>query len=279
MSLTNPDLQPLTVGLTTTPVPNNPELDVDRRRPGSGSSGGSRDGGDATSRSSHPRSPSRATHNPTGRAILGYISRWGEHRNQERERNTDLEEQISDIRPTSSPVAIESGSGDGIGTADSGGITTRQTQGQSENQPPTPIINQRQGQPQPKTLELPPVLITSPAAGPSNNPATAAASPQPILRYNDTGHYSSLSLRSPHAITYQGKVYPTAMHLFHAMEFMEGYLEAAELIRLIPQTDMMGVFRASSRASDEGKVRTDWRRDPGVYLPAVSVASRFGVNS
>lgn len=126
-----------------------------------------------------------------------------------------------------------------------------------------------------------PASASVPPAALSNNPSTSAStttaaaatstSPQPPLRYSNTGPYSALSVRSPHSITYQGKAYPTAMHLFHAMEFMDRFPETAEAIRQIPQTDLTGVFRATSRARDEGKGMLEWRRDPGVFLPAVNI--------
>ena len=118
-------------------------------------------------------------------------------------------------------------------------------------------------------------VIPPPVPGPSTNntsatPGTATSTPQPPLRYTHTGPYSSLSVRSAHPITYQGKVYPTAMHLFHAMEFMDRFPETAEMIRMIPQTDLLGVFRATSKARDDGKGRPEWRREASVFMPAVS---------
>jgi len=123
-----------------------------------------------------------------------------------------------------------------------------------------------------------PASSSVPPAALSNNPSTSASaaaatstSPQPPLRYSITGPYSDFSARSLHSIAYQGKNYPTAMHLFHAMEFMDRFPETAEAIRQIPQTDLTGVFRVTSRARDEGKGILEWSRDPGVFLPAVSV--------
>ena len=100
-------------------------------------------------------------------------------------------------------------------------------------------------------------VIPPPVPGPSTSSAATAtpATPQPPLRHTHTGPYSPLSVRSAPLITYQGKVYPTAMHLFHVMEFMEQFPETAEMIWMIPQMDLVGMFRATSKAREEGKGR------------------------
>ena len=123
-------------------------------------------------------------------------------------------------------------------------------------------------------------VIPPPVPSTSSNPAATTAAttaavgaagsttPQPPLRYTSTGPYSPLSIRSAHPIIYQGKEYPTAMHLYHAMEVIDRFPETAEMMRLIPPTDFQGLLRAASRAREEGKVREGWDRD---FLAAVSI--------
>ncbi|KAF8211020.1 hypothetical protein K438DRAFT_1569801 [Mycena galopus ATCC 62051] len=79
-----------------------------------------------------------------------------------------------------------------------------------------------------------PVVILQPPS-PGGSPPSNARSPLPRQRIylGRKTPYAGLSTRSPHPVTYNGKQYPTAEHLFQAFKFMDNRPDIAEYIRTV----------------------------------------------
>ena len=104
-----------------------------------------------------------------------------------------------------------------------------------------------------------PLNLTGPVIPSSSaSPAilSTASSPEPPLRFNATGPYRPLVPFSDHPVTYKGKEYRTAQHLFEAMRFPESRQDCWERIR--QGENLSAVYSASSEMVDKGWGRNDW---------------------
>jgi len=77
--------------------------------------------------------------------------------------------------------------------------------------------------------------------------------PPPVMFNQDTT-YNAFMNHSPHRIMYRNKIYPTALHLYEAMKFIDQYPDVAENIRLCQ--DVHDVYPMSSKFQE--LQRSDW---------------------
>lgn len=75
----------------------------------------------------------------------------------------------------------------------------------------------------------------------------------PVIRFDQDGQYNFFMNHSPHAVVYQNKRYPTALHLHEALKFIGHQDTIAEEIR---GQDIWDVYPYASQYQDH--VRPDW---------------------
>ncbi|KAI0301545.1 hypothetical protein B0F90DRAFT_1628377 [Multifurca ochricompacta] len=66
----------------------------------------------------------------------------------------------------------------------------------------------------------------------------------PVLRFNGYGENSGLLYHSPHAVMYQEELYPTALHLFEALKFLDHRPDLADRIRECERVEDVSVISA-----------------------------------
>ena len=76
----------------------------------------------------------------------------------------------------------------------------------------------------------------------------------PTVRFNGYGEYSGLLYHSPHAVVYEDELYPTALHLFEALKFLEHRPDLADQIRLCEYVEDV----PATSASFAEHIRRDW---------------------
>lgn len=74
------------------------------------------------------------------------------------------------------------------------------------------------------------------------------------LRFNGYGEYSGLLYHSPHTVMYEDDLYPTALHLFEALKFLERRPDLAEEIRLCERVEDVTAISTSFAEH----TRRDW---------------------
>ncbi|KAI9453458.1 hypothetical protein BJY52DRAFT_840197 [Lactarius psammicola] len=110
----------------------------------------------------------------------------------------------------------------------------------------------------------------SPAVGPMSMPAPGVGMPVqmgmgmpspggaggvvPTVRFNGHGEYSGLLYHSPHTVMYEDELYPTALHLFEALKFLEHRPDLADQIRLCGRVEDVTHISASFAEH----TRRDW---------------------
>lgn len=116
---------------------------------------------------------------------------------------------------------------------------------------------------------MPVPIGASPAVGPMSMP-TAGVGMQmqmgmgmpspggpgvvPPVRFNGYGEYSGLLYHSPHRVMYEEELYPTALHLFEALKFLEHRPDLADQIRLCERVEDVTAISASFAEH----TRRDW---------------------
>lgn len=75
----------------------------------------------------------------------------------------------------------------------------------------------------------------------------------PTLHFDQKGLLSTFLTHSPHRVLYDGKIYPTALHLHEALKFLDHRPDIAELIRNCPVAEVYPLA-----AKFQGHVRPDW---------------------
>ena len=65
------------------------------------------------------------------------------------------------------------------------------------------------------------------------------------VRFNGYGEHSGLLYHSPHRVMYQDELYPTALHLFEALKFLEHRPDLADRIRLCEHVEDVTAISAS----------------------------------
>ncbi|KAF8628730.1 hypothetical protein AX15_003745 [Amanita polypyramis BW_CC] len=108
-----------------------------------------------------------------------------------------------------------------------------------------------------------PVVISNPAGGGALNSGTGTgagtttttSTSQPPVRFSHNGPFSGFLISAPHPVTYQGKVYPTALHLYEARKYLDASPEAAEIFT---QCGVSEIMSHSGRFRQTGKERPDW---------------------
>ncbi|GJE95736.1 NADAR family protein [Phanerochaete sordida] len=102
---------------------------------------------------------------------------------------------------------------------------------------------------------LEPVRMQHSSQAPSSPPSCDGTLRAPILFTTDPEYYGEFHPTSPHAITYRGKFYSTAEHLYHAWKFFDTESpELADHIRYQPTA----AAAASVAVSLQSKQRGDW---------------------
>lgn len=131
------------------------------------------------------------------------------------------------------------------------------------------------------------VSINAPPISPTRSEGTSSVAPvpmltphPPIIRFDQDGPYNFFMNHSPHAVIYQNKKYPTALHLHEALKFIGHQDHIAEDIRT---QDIWDVYPYASQYQDH--VRPDWNETylefvcSGLcYLPDVVSDSRCNVD-
>ena len=74
------------------------------------------------------------------------------------------------------------------------------------------------------------------------------------VRFNGYGKYWGLLRESPHRVKYQDELYPTALHLFEALKFLEHRPDLADQIRLCDDVGTTSVSFAEHTRRDWGNV-------------------------
>ena len=75
----------------------------------------------------------------------------------------------------------------------------------------------------------------------------------PTLHFNQNGLLSTFLTHSPHRVLFEGKIYPTALHLHEARKFMDRRPDIAEMIRNCPVGEVYPLA-----AKFQAFVRPDW---------------------
>ena len=76
----------------------------------------------------------------------------------------------------------------------------------------------------------------------------------PTVRFNGYGEHSGLLYHSPHRVMYQDELYPTALHLFEALKFLDHRPDLADRIRLCEHVEEVTAISASFAEH----TRRDW---------------------
>lgn len=92
------------------------------------------------------------------------------------------------------------------------------------------------------------------SASPTN--LSTQSSPEPPLLFKNRGPYRAFVPFSEHPVVYQGKVFPTAQHLFEAKRFPENQQDCWELIRTSKTVNE--IYENASKLCQRGLERPDW---------------------
>lgn len=106
---------------------------------------------------------------------------------------------------------------------------------------------------------LPPTNTTAfaPAANSTlSDPAPVPPIPSspPAIRFDQSGKYSVFMNHSPHRVIWEGRAYPTALHLHEALKFIDVRPDIAEKIRTFERAEEVYPLSASSHEF----ARPDW---------------------
>ena len=77
---------------------------------------------------------------------------------------------------------------------------------------------------------------------------------QSVIKINGYGEFSGLLHSSPHGVLYEGKQYPTALHLFEARKFLPHRHDLADRIRQSERVEEV----TSISAEHVDSIRRDW---------------------
>lgn len=75
-----------------------------------------------------------------------------------------------------------------------------------------------------------------------------------VVRFNGYGEYSGLLYHSPHRVMYEDELYPTALHLFEALKFLDYRPDLADSIRECERVEDVTAISASFAEH----TRRDW---------------------
>jgi hypothetical protein len=145
------------------------------------------------------------------------------------------------------------------------GQTMRVSNARADSRPlpfPTPMTGG--GSPTPLTGGG---TISVPSSAVRRGGPTQTAPPLPsVIKVNGYGEFSGLLHNSPHSVSFEGELYPTALHLFEACKFLPHRPDLADCIRQCESVEE--VISISAELADF--IRRDWGK---VMLSTVSKCS------
>jgi hypothetical protein len=93
----------------------------------------------------------------------------------------------------------------------------------------------------------------------------------PTVRFNGYGEHSGLLYHSPHRVMYQDELYPTALHLFEALKFLDHRPDLADQIRLCEHVEDVTAISASFAEH----TRRDWGNVALVTVRFLSLVCKY----
>ena len=136
----------------------------------------------------------------------------------------------------------------------------------------SPSIDESSGSPEPPTAPVPSQM--TPVTVPPSLGTTGRMGAMPILKFNGLGEFMGLLCHSPHSVSYDDDLYPTALHLFEALRFLYHRADIAERIRLCERVEEVAAISAEMAEF----TRRDWGNIAFIKVSTATIRSFFRIS-